>query len=352
MIAPHSAPALHERLLSDFDPILSTFPLPELNGLRIFVTGGTGFVGYWLLLAFRWLNQHGAGIHVSVLSRDPERFLIAHPEYRPCPWLHWIKGDVKHYDLPPQPFDAFIHGAADTSPAASRSTALFEDIVQGTRHVLDHAARCEVRRILLISSGAVYGVPSDTCTPIGENSHVLLPPLAEDDFYGLAKRLMEQAGQEWSRNHRAHLTIARCFSFSGFGLPEHLAASHFIHDALYNSEIHVAGDGRAFRSLLYASDMAVWLLTLLARGQNGRVYNVGSIDGLSILQIATIVRNQNAPGKLIKVIGSDVMPPRPYYVPDVSRIIEELGVSIWTTTAQGLAKMAASTLLSASRARN
>lgn len=342
MTPPRPAPALPERLLRDFDPILGTFPLPELNGLRIFVTGGTGFVGYWLLLAFRWLNQHGADIHVTVLSRDPERFLNTHPEHRSLPWLDWLRGDVKHYDFPPQSFDALIHGAADTSPAASCSIALFEDIVEGTRRVLNHAARCDIGRILLISSGAVYGADSRTRTPIGEESHAPPPPLAKDDFYGCGKRHIEQTGQDWSRNRCTTLTIARCFSFAGFGLPEHLAVSQFVRDALRHPEIRVAGDGRAVRSLLYAADMAVWLLAVLARGRDGQAYNVGAADGLSTLQIATTIRDQNAPGKPIRVLGADGASHRPFYVPDVGKITKELGVSVWTTTAQGLEKMAAS----------
>lgn len=342
MTPPRPAPALPERLLRDFDPILSAFPLPELNGLRIFVTGGTGFVGYWLLLAFRWLNQHGAGIRVTVLSRDPERFLDVHPEHRSFPWLDWLQGDVKRYAFPPRPFDAFIHGAADTSPAAGRSAAVFEDIVGGTRRVLDHAVQSDAGRILLISSGAVYGADSRTRTPIGEEFHASAPPLAEDDFYGCGKRLMEQAGQDWSRDRCVSLTIARCFSFAGFGLPGHLAASQFVRDALFHPEIRVAGDGRAVRSLLYAADMAAWLLAVLARGRDGQAYNVGAADGISTLQIATTIRDQSAPGKPIRVLDAHGVSPRPFYVPDVGKITGELGVSMWTTTTQGLAKMAAS----------
>lgn len=337
-----AVPSLSGHLLRDFDHILGTFPLPELKGQRIFLTGGTGFVGYWLLLACRWLNNHGAGIRVTVLSRQPERFLQSHPEYKSLDWLTWHKGDIKNYAIPSQPFDAFIHGAADTSPAASRRISLYADIDQGTQHALEHAELAGARRILLISSGAVYGTDSLLNIPIKEESSEFTPPLAVDDFYGRGKRLMEEIGLGWSRNRQAALTIGRCFSFAGFGLPGHLATSQFIRDALFEPEIRVAGDGRAIRSLLYAADMAVWLLAVLTRGRNGRAYNVGSADAHSMLEIASTVRDQSSPGKPIRVLNTEKVSPRPFYVPNIQRVTNELGVSVWTSTAQGLTRMSSS----------
>lgn len=332
-------PALSEHLLRDFDPIFRTFPLSELDGQRIFLTGGTGFVGYWLLLAFRWLNQNGARIQLTVLSRDPERFLDAHPEHRLHPWLDWVQGDTKWYSYPTQPFDAFIHGAADTSPTAARSVSLFDDITHGTQHVLEHARHAGAAKVLLISSGAVYDTVPEIKTPILENMAKSLSSGPVSDYYGQGKRLMEQSSLIWSQTNRATLTIARCFSFVGFGLPEHLAASQFVHDALHRPEIQVAGNGRAVRSFLYAADMAVWLLAILARGANGRAYNIGSPDGYTIEDIATLIRDQIAPKKTIRIHDTDKRSPRLFYVPNVGRITGELGVSVWTPTAQGLAKM-------------
>lgn len=332
--------ALFEHLQGDFERILPGFPLPELSGRHIFVTGGTGFVGYWLLHTIHWLNERGAKIQLTLLSRNPATFLKRHPEFRMQPWLQWVQGDIKDYSWPAGPFDAFIHGAADTSPAAARSPRLFDDIALGTQHVTAHAAAIGARRVLLVSSGAVYGEQPMALPALPENFAGLDLPLGDDDAYGRGKRAMEACALKAAESRGIEVILARCFSFVGFGLPGHLAISQFIDDALHREQLSITGDGRAVRSYLHAADLAVWLLALLGRGRSGEAYNVGSPSSLSLLETATLVRDTLAPAVQIKILNRSTNAPRQCYVPDTRRIEQELQVNCWTSLECAIRSMA------------
>lgn len=337
---PHRE-ALFTHLLQDFDRILTAFPLPELAGQRVFVTGGSGFIGFWLMLACHWLNERGAGIRLTLLSRNPDAFLAKYPEFRTRPWLEWVRGDIKSYRWPVGNFDCFIHAAADTSPLSAKSPQLFDDIVVGTQRVIEHAAVCGARRLLLISSGAIYGEQPETLPRMAEDFPGKTLALAPEDYYGRGKRAMESNARDAAAKKNIEVVIARCFSFVGFGLPEHLAISQFIADALARDSLRINGDGRAVRSYLHAADLAVWLLALLNRGKAGQAYNVGSPDPLSLLEVASLVRDTLSPTSRIEVLNLlGNAPPRQRYAPDIQRIEQELQVNCWTTLENAIRSMA------------
>jgi nucleoside-diphosphate-sugar epimerase len=330
MTASARREALLTHLLQDFDSILPDFLLPELTGQRIFVTGGSGFIGLWLLLACHWLNERGAGIRLTLLSRNPDAFHEKHPELADRSWLEWVRGDIKTYSWPVGHFDRFIHAAADTSPLAARSPQLFDDIVVGTQRVIEHAAAAGAGRLLLLSSGAIYGEQPETLPCMAEDFSGQALPLAPDDHYGRGKQTMERHAREATAGRNIEMVIARCFSFVGFGLPGHLAISQFISDAREHDSLRIKGDGRAVRSYLHAADLAVWLLALLGRGNAGQAYNVGSPDPLSLLEVASLVRDTLAPRSRVEVLNRVAAAPRQRYVPDTRHIEQELRVNCWT----------------------
>lgn len=321
---------LVEYLSETLSARLMAYPLPELHGKKLFFTGATGFMGYWLLLAIRCLNREGADIRVHALSRNPDDFLARHPECRDMSWLSWTRGDARNYAMPDQRFDAVLHGAADTSPQAAANTEdLRDSIVGGTRRVLDHAAASGAKRILLLSSGAVYGEQPADLAHIDESFAFRDTPVdAKPDGYLTGKRIMETLA--FAAGGKIEPVVARCFAFIGYGLPEHLAVGQFIRDAEESAAITVHGDGRPVRSFLYAADLAVWLLALLARGAARQAYNVGSAEAMSLAETAATVRNVLAPEKQVLIQGTRANSVRQRYVPDIGKAERELGLRVWT----------------------
>jgi len=328
-------------IIEDVARVLNLYPLPELSGKRIFITGGTGFIGYWLLTTIAKLNEQGSQISVVSLSRSPDRFLESHAEFKDANWLKFIRGDIQNYPFPEESFDFFIHGATDTSPeAANHSLELFESILQGTRHVLNHAVACGTRRVLLISSGAVYGEQPPEVTKTPENATFSCSSTDIADAYGEGKRSMEMLAACYAHTYKLEPVFARCFAFIGYGLPAHLAVSQLINSALNAQRIVITGDGKSVRSYLYAADLAIWLLALTCKGKAGQPYNVGADENYNLLELAKLINktlNLNVP---IEILGASTQTKRTNYIPNISLIKQELGLQVWTNTMTGIKRMA------------
>jgi nucleoside-diphosphate-sugar epimerase len=321
--------------------VLPNLDLRSLSGKHLFVTGGTGFFGIWLLSALRILHQQGTLVKVTVLSRDPEGFLIRHPQFQKQCWLTFITGNVCDFKIPHQQFDLLIHAATETSLSAhAKPMQMFDSIVLGTRRVSELAKLCGVRRVLMISSGAVYGKQPAGQIYQPDDSQLACNPLLASSAYGEGKRVMELMGAMLQSEHGIEFVTARCFSFSGPGLPPngHYAIGNFIHDALYSKQIKIKGDGTPVRSYLYGADLAVWLLHLLLKGKKGESYNVGSDKALTILELATSVRDILSPNKKIEIyqnLDTAWSLTRNHYVPSIDRA-RALGCAPWTTLDQSV----------------
>ena len=108
----------------------------------------------------------------------------------------------------------------------------------------------------------------------------------------------------------------------------HFAIGNFIADRLHNRTIRVQGDGSAVRSYLYASDLAVWLWTILFKGPSGRAYNVGSEDALNIAALAREVDAALPPKVGVNIASEAISGAAVHrYVPSTARAHEELGLS-------------------------
>lgn len=326
---------------SDLMRLLRQHPLPELSDIRLFATGCTGFFGYWLLAALCCLNRLGQSVEVVALSRDPQAFLERNPEFRGLPWLSFVKGDVADFQIPAGRFDAVLHGATDTSlQAAANPESLLAGMIDGTRRVLDVVAHAGCRRFLVLSSGAVYGNQPASMLSLSEDSCLAGDPLNPANAYGEGKRVMEMLCACRTGDRVPAPVVARCFAFLGPHLPNHLAPTQFLQDALSGREIVLRGDGSPLRSYLYAADLAIWLLALLARGTSGRAYNVGGTQVVSLAELAHIIRDIVAPSVTIDIRGRDQGAPRNRYVPDTRRARDELGLEAWTPISQAVARMA------------
>lgn len=309
-----------------------------LRGARIFITGGTGLFGHWLLpLLCRASQAHGLGLQLTVLSRDPARFLAAHPELADDTALSFVAGDVRDFAFPAGEFSHVIHGAATAAAATfhRQEDALtkFDTTYAGTRRVLDFVAERGIPRLLVLGSGAYYGPLQAGHTAYPEDYPVAPEPGNLDVAIGHAKRAAEFLCAAYAARHGFSYSVARCFSFVGPHLPLdlHYAIGNFIRDALTAPAITVGGDGSPIRSYLYLGDLMVWLLTVLTRGAPGRAYNVGSDEAISIGELARRVGALLAPGKPVHILGQpNGLPTRNIYVPDIRRARAELGLDVLT----------------------
>jgi dTDP-glucose 4,6-dehydratase len=303
----------------------------SLAGSRVFITGGTGFVGSWLVESL--LRAH-AGISATVLTRDAERYYKTNPSVARHPAIQVLQGDVRMFEFPSGEFPYVIHAAMpDPSPDAD---------AEGMRHILEFAATHGTRRFLFTSSGAVYGKQPPELTHVPEDYANKPPVTGEITTYGLAKRASESLLVAHGRQYGFAGLIARLFAFTGPRLPldANYAVGNFVRDALAGGPIRIQGDGTPCRSYLYAADLSIWLWTVLIRGEAGRPYNVGSGQELTISELASIVAGVAAPGVSVEVAQKPVPgAPAMRYVPSVERAERELGLRQLIPLSEGVRKM-------------
>jgi nucleoside-diphosphate-sugar epimerase len=330
-------------LQSDLDHVLEhTRGLwDRLRGGRIFITGGTGFFGCWLLESFAWANQQLAlDASALVLTRNPDGFRAKAPHLAANPAIGLVCGDVRTFEFPTGKFECVIHAATDSGVdlTAEKPILVFDTIVDGTRRVLDFAAHAGTNDVLFTSSGAVYGRQPADMTHVPETYSGGPDPLDPRWVYGEGKRAAEMLCCAYAAQRGLRPKIARCFAFVGPYLPTdvHFAVGNFIRDGLRGGPIHVSGDGTPYRSYLYAADLAIWLWTILFSGKPCRPYNVGSEDGRPISAIADAVAKIASVPVIIRQKPGDG--PASRYVPRTERAAEELGLRVWCSFEDALAR--------------
>ena len=316
----------------------------ELRGQRVFITGGTGFFGRWLLESLVWANDRlHLDVSALVLSRNPDAFREKAPHLADHSAIQFHPGNVRSFSFPTGSFSHIIHAATESSVKlnADEPLAVFDTIVDGTRRTLEFARHSGVRKFLLTSSGAVYGRQPPGMPHVPEDYPGAPDPTDSRSAYGEGKRAAETLCTLFSKQHGIATKVARCFAFVGPYLPldVHFAIGNFIRDRLNGGPIVVQGDGTPHRSYLYAADLVIWLLAILLRGQNGRIYNVGSEESISIERLAHMIGAGFSPEVGVVVRGKPDPGKAPErYVPSTARARQELGLLPWISLSDAIGR--------------
>jgi nucleoside-diphosphate-sugar epimerase len=324
----------HNKLAMDLDYILShTQPIwNELRDQSLFITGGTGFFGTWLLETLVWANEKlNLNMSFVVLTRDKNAFAKKAPHLINNKCIQFHLGDVRNFDFPTAKFSYVIHAATEASAKLNQENPkeMLDTILEGTRHVLKFAATIKPKKFLFVSSGAVYGKQPAEIECVDE-TYSGRPLLTAGSAYAFGKYIAEEECITHAKQHDYEMKIARCFAFVGPYLPLdiHFAIGNFIRDGLAKKTIHINGDGTPYRSYLYAADLIIWLLHILCRGDAGVAYNVGSDESISIAELAKLVAKcfEDSPEVVIaKAAEPGKLAER--YVPSVQKVRKELGLT-------------------------
>ena len=305
--------------------------LPQLKDKKILVTGATGFIGAHLIETLVLYNQlqHEFACRIFGLARNSAK--KDHAALRSAlnrQGVVLLSEDVRNFKFP-EPFDFIIHAAAPVDPKFLRQNPLetVDIIVNGTRQILQQAVENKTSRVLYISSGAVYGKQPVDLPEISEEYIGGLDISNANSGYGEAKRYAEILCSIFKKTYDLSIVIARPFTFVGpcQDLNSGFAVTEFIKAALNGKPIRIEGDGSTIRSYCYGADLAVALWKIFFHGKDGRVYNIGSQETVSIAELARMIVDLAKSKSEIIVLQKPAVDVKPLrYIPDISRLKIEL----------------------------
>ena len=313
----------------------------------VFITGGTGFFGVWILSALATIKKRLDGdMHIVALSRDPQKFLARHPLLDLDIGVEFITGDVKDFLLGDVRPDYLIHMAttnAEETFAGEDQLKKLETLYLGTKNVLEQCGPT-LAKVLFTSSGVAYG--NNKSGVFFETDSTAPDTMDTGSALAIGKMTAEYLVAYYATRFGYGYCVARCFAFAGQYLPLdlHYAFGNFIMDALEGRDIVVKGDGLDERSYLYVGDAVAWLLRLLVEPAN-EIYNVGSEAPISIGDLARKVASRSN-----RMVGVAILSGqqdtgnfrRMSYIPSTRKITQAYPtLREWTTLDQVIDRMLA-----------
>jgi dTDP-glucose 4,6-dehydratase len=311
----------------------------NLIGLKnccVLITGGTGFIGRWILEMLNYFNSsHQFNIRIYLMARnEPVNFNYSN--------TYFIKSDIKNVKELPDEINFIINaaGSPDSREHLSNPLKTLEGIFKGTQNLLNIASRLpDLKKFIHFSSNKVYGMNYSN-TPVSE-LNASFQNLDVNDIYSEAKRISESICRSYISEYNLPVVILRPFAFVGpyQSLEKPWALNSFIRDALFGGPIRIIGDEATSKSYLYGSDLANYVLSTLLYGKVGNAYNLGSVEAITLIDLANKIKNIIGDGIGIKINSSkDIYSKHIYDVPSMSKLETDIGLKPRITLDEALTR--------------
>lgn len=261
----------------------------KMAGKRLLITGGAGFLGYYLVQAALHFNQHeGRSQPIDITVWDS--FIRGAPV-----WLSTLEGtshltvDARDLIQPlPSPMPDFqwiIHAAGIASPPFYRKYPLktIDANINGIRNLLDYSVvqadrGKPVEGFLFYSSSEIYGDPTAEWIPTPEHFRGLVSCTGPRACYDESKRFGETLCVVFAQQHGVPTKIARPFNNYGPGLKisDKRVIPDFVRDIFAGRDIVMYSDGKPTRTFCYSADSVAGYYKVLVKGRAGEPYNIGT----------------------------------------------------------------------------
>ncbi|MEA4962020.1 NAD-dependent epimerase/dehydratase family protein [Lutispora sp.] len=264
-----------------------------LEGQKMLITGGGGFIGAYLLDFIDYCNKNVFDKPASVIcienykTGSPVR--IKHLEGNEN--FSFLAVDVsKPFEIAGN-IDYVIHTASIASPTYYRKYPIetIETNVWGLKNLLDLSGTKKVKSILFFSSSEIYGDPSPDNIPTKETYNGNVSCIGPRACYDESKRLGETLCINYYKQYGLPVKIVRPFNIYGPGLRlgDKRVIPDFFNDAINQGRIEVLSDGTPTRSFCYISDAVSGFIKVLMSDHNGEAFNIGNDeDEISIYELA------------------------------------------------------------------
>ena len=313
--------------------ISETFVKSNLNNKKIFISGGTGFIGKWLVSSLKKITELTTiNFDIYILTRDSEHFRHHHPEL--SEGIFFINGPIENEETFKNlnvKFDYVFHLAGETIRGSSYLTELAETAISGTNNVLNFIVSESTKCFFFASSGAVYSSFEEASKKLKESDPCVFDSTYPDEIYALSKRLSEKIIEEKLAMTNCTYISLRIFALVGpsMYLDKHYAFGNFLMNAAKGEDIKLSTDGNIFRSFMHIRDFMVWILKILDYNEKltPLYLNVGSDEAITIRELADKIAKKYS---LNLRISRTPAINKKYYVPDIE-LANSLGLKIYTS---------------------
>jgi dTDP-glucose 4,6-dehydratase len=304
--------------------------------MRLFVTGGCGFIGSNFI---RHILAHAEATvcNVDLLTYAGNLENVA--DLEDGRRLRTLRADIADeplmMDLLSEGYDAIVNFAAESHVDRSIESAhdFIRTNVVGTQVLLETARRCHVPRFLQVSTDEVYGALGlDDPSRFTEAS-----PLAPTSPYAASKAAADLLVMAAFRTHRQPVVVTRCSNNYGpYQFPEKFIPQMVL-NALEGQPLPIYGDGLYVRDWIHVADHCRALETVLRKGKNGEVYNVGGDSERPNIDVAReVLRLTGRDASLLRRVTDRPGHDRRYAV-DASKLKKDLGWEPIVRFQEGLA---------------
>lgn len=262
--------------------------------MKVFIFGGHGFIGRHIV---KFLCESHWDVTVLDLKSKPKELENT--------WYEHVSLDILQGDLlrglPWDDVDKVIHlvGLADAHVAQRNPAHSFRLNIEAFHLVLEACREHQVKHIIVPSTAAIYGAAPTV--PVSEES----PPLPTT-VYAFHKLIVELLAKSYKENYGIDYTILRLFNVYGKGNQGIIDLC--VRKAKKNEPLTLFGSDQ-YRDFIYVEDVAAaFTAAITHESGHNQIFNIGSGEGITIRQVASLVERQFPGWKVLFEEKADYVP--------------------------------------------
>ena len=305
--------------------------------MRLFVTGGAGFIGSnFARMAIDGRLPGLEGAQITVFDALTYSGTLTNLEsVKDSPRFSFVRGDIRDSNAVREALpghDAIVHFAAEShvDRSVNDSRIFVETNVVGTQTLLDQALALKIPRFVHVSTDEVYG-------SINSGSWDENEPLLPNSPYSASKAASDLLVRSYHVTHGLNTSTTRCSNNYG---PHHFPEKViplFVTNLLDGKTVPLYGDGENIRDWLHVDDHCRGIALVLQSGRPGEVYNIGGGTELSNSELTRLLLEATGrDDSFIERVADRKGHDRRYSV-DIGKINTELAYSPQVEFAHGLA---------------